>query len=302
MVLKMVYYRQDSLVKENSITNCPDNYVVVDIETTGLDAVKDEIIEISAIKYRMNRRVDEFITLVKPQGEISSFITGLTGISDETVADAPTIQEAICQMVNFLGEDIIIGYNVGFDIGFLSYKLEECYGITLNNDYVDVMRLAKEKLPFLGRLKQTDVAKYFSISTEGAHRAANDCFVCNQCYQKLKQLSVPYYQLPPVQKELQLTAAAAQQMPFTGKHLVLLGVPDGLYVKNLLAVIEELGGCVDTQLTETLDMVIVGTGDAAVYQSAELAQVVNWKNQGAVIAILKDEIFVKSLRSRGWII
>lgn len=64
MVLKIVYYRQESIVKGNSLTNCLDNYVVVDIETIGLDAVKDEIIEISAVKYRMNRRVDEFITLV----------------------------------------------------------------------------------------------------------------------------------------------------------------------------------------------------------------------------------------------
>ena len=82
---------------------------------------------------------------------------------------------------------------------------------------------------------------------------------------------------------------------------VLLGVPDGLYSKNLLSVIEALGSCVDEQLTENVDMVIVGTADAAVYQSAELAQAVNWKNQGAALAVLKDEIFVKSLRSCGWI-
>lgn len=82
---------------------------------------------------------------------------------------------------------------------------------------------------------------------------------------------------------------------------VLLGVPDGLYSKNLLSVIEALGSCVDEQLTETVYMVIVGTADAAVYQSVELAQAVNWKNQGAALAVLKDEIFVKSLRSCGWI-
>ena len=297
----MVYCRQDLLVQGKSLANCPDNYVVVDIETTGLDAVNDEITEIAVVKYRMNRRVDELVTLVKPQEKISSFITGLTGISDATVADAPPIQEVILAVKNFIGDDIIVGYNVTFDLSFLSCKLEECCGLALNNDYVDVMQLAKKKLPFLGRVKQIDVAKYFSIATEGAHRAANDCLVCNQCYQKLKQLAVPYYQLPPVQIELQITAAAEQQKPFTGKHLVFLGVPNNFYIKNLLAIIREMGGCIDAPLSEATDMVIVGTGDAAVYKNTELVKAVAWKNQGAELTILKDDVFVKALHSRDWL-
>ena len=296
----MTYQRHEAL-GGNVLLACPDNYIILDIETTGLSPLKDEITEISAIKYRNNRKVDEFITLVKPEGEISPFITRLTGISNETVAAAPAIDEVILAFADFVGEDILIGHNVSFDISFLSHKLEECRGLGLANDYVDVMRLSKEKLPFLGNPKQIVLAKYFSIPTEGSHRASVDCDICNQCYQKLKQLYVPGYQLPPQVRQLTATEAALASQPFAGKRLALLGVLDGLDCKNMLQLLQSLGAEVENSITAALDMVIVGTGDESVCTSEEMAQLIELKNQGATTAMLKDGVFVKSLRSRGWI-
>ncbi|MGM9583533.1 MAG: exonuclease domain-containing protein [Phascolarctobacterium sp.] len=293
--------RQDSLVSGNSLLECPDNYIVVDIETTGLSPLRDEITEISAIKYRNNRKVDEFVTLVKPEVEISPFITKLTGISNETVAHAPAISEVILAFSQFIGEDILIGHNVAFDISFLSAKLESSYGLGLHNDYVDVMRLSKEKLPFLGNPKQIVLAKYFSIAVEGSHRAAVDCHICNQCYQKLKQLFIPGYQLPPAIKLLTATEAAMTAQPFTGKQVALLGVLDGLDSKNLVALLQALGAQITDEPNTNVDMVIVGTGDASICTSPEMTQLIQLKNQGATLAMLKDHVFVKSLRSRGWI-
>ena len=175
----------------------PDDYTVLDIETTGLSPQNDYITEISAIKYRNNRRVDEFSSLVKPELSIPYYITRLTGINDAMVADAPAIDEVILSFMDFLADDIIAGYNVAFDLSFIAENLAGHYAKRLANDYVDVMKLAQNELPFLGRYKQTAVAEYFNIATAGAHRALVDCNICNGCYQKLKELAVADYHLPP---------------------------------------------------------------------------------------------------------
>lgn len=179
----------------------PDDYTVLDIETTGLSPQNDYITEISAIKYRNNRRVDEFSSLVKPELSIPYYITRLTGIDDAMVADAPAIDEVILSFMDFLADDIIAGYNVAFDLSFIAENLAGYYAKRLANDYVDVMKLAQNELPFLGRYKQTAVAEYFNIATAGAHRALVDCGICNGCYQKLKELAVADYHLPPQQRE-----------------------------------------------------------------------------------------------------
>ena len=98
----------------------PDDYTVLDIETTGLSPQNDYITEISAIKYRNNRRVDEFSSLVKPELSIPYYITRLTGINDAMVADAPAIDEVILSFMDFLADDIIAGYNIGFDLSFIA--------------------------------------------------------------------------------------------------------------------------------------------------------------------------------------
>ena len=99
---------------------------------------------------------------------------------------------------------IIAGYNVAFDLSFIAENLAGYYAKRLANDYVDVMKLAQNELPFLGRYKQTAVAEYFNIATAGAHRALVDCNICNGCYQKLKELAVADYHLPPQQRELEI--------------------------------------------------------------------------------------------------
>ena len=105
------------------------------------------------------------------------------------------VTAALQGFIDFIGEDIVVGYNVPFDLAFLTIASERYLLRSIFNDYIDVMQIAMEKLPFLGRTKQIVVAKYFGIGTEGSHRALNDCEICNGCYQKLKELSVPLYSL-----------------------------------------------------------------------------------------------------------
>ena len=261
----------------------------------------DYITEISAIKYRNNRRVDEFSSLVKPELSIPYYITRLTGINDAMVADAPAIDEVILSFMDFLADDIIAGYNVAFDLSFIAENLAGYYAKRLANDYVDVMKLAQNELPFLGRYKQTAVAEYFNIAIAGAHRALVDCNICNGCYQKLKELAVADYRLPPQQRELVLAHSSSSLKPLADRNIVLLGSFDGLYLKNLQEILTALGASVAQHVTASADMVIVGTADASVCDGADLQLAVSMKNVGKNIYILKEDVFCQSVLDKGWL-
>ena len=293
--------KKDRYIDGKLLIAYPDDYTVLDIETTGLNPQNDYITEISAIKYRNNRRVDEFSSLVKPDFSIPYYITRLTGIDDAMVADAPSIDEVIISFMDFLADDIIAGYNVGFDLSFIAENLAGYYAKRLANNYVDVMKLAQNELPFLGRYKQTAVAEYFNIATAGAHRALVDCNICNGCYQKLKELAVADYHLPPQQRELVLAQSASSLKPLADKQIVLLGSFDNLYVKNVWEILTALGASVAQHVTDSADMVIVGTADASVCDGADLQLAISMKNAGKNIYILKEDVFCQSLLAKGWL-
>ena len=87
---------------------------------------------------------------------------------------------------NFVGTDIILGYNVNFDVNFLYDNMVLHLGRPLKNDFMDVLRLTRKALPALYNHKQTTVAAHLGISVEGAHRAEADCIICNAIYNMLK--------------------------------------------------------------------------------------------------------------------
>lgn len=173
--------------KGQSLFAFPFDYTVVDIETNGLSSGVCEIIEVSALKVRGEDIVDSFSSLIKPTEPIGWFITNLTGITNEMVEDAPDAADVLGRFYDFLGDDIIIGHNVHFDVNFLYDKLWLHNGLVLDNDFVDTLRLARKALPHLSNHKQTTIAEYYGISTLGAHRALRDCEICNQCYLNLKR-------------------------------------------------------------------------------------------------------------------
>ena len=293
--------RFEELVKGKPLLEFPDNYIVIDIETTGLDPVKDCIMEISAVKYRKNRKVDEYVVLISIDRRVPLHITELTGITNEMLEGALDITSALQGFIDFVGEDILVGYNVPFDLAFLTTASERYLLRGIFNDYVDVMQIAMEKLPFLGRAKQIVVAKYFGISTEGSHRALNDCEICNGCFQKLKELSVPLYNMPDKQVLLEVLPDAQVNKPFLGKKFLFMGCLYKWYIKNLSDVVEKLGGIVCSDAYSLPDIVVVGTADQAVLESKEFLRLIELKASGGELALLKDGSFVKGLIDRGFV-
>lgn len=178
----------ERIYKGKSIYAFPQDYTVVDIETTGFTAKSCEIIEISAIKVRKDAPVDTFSSLINPKRKIDGFITSLTGITDDMVQNAPDINSVLQDFDLFLGNDIIIGYNVNFDVNFLYDKFIKHLNRPLTNSFVDVLRFARKGLKNIPNHKQTTVAEYFGIDVYGAHRALKDCEICLECYYRLKPL------------------------------------------------------------------------------------------------------------------
>ena len=186
-MLKKEEKKIQTKVNSNSL-KFVDDYVLVDIETTGLSPVNDEIIEIGAIKVKDNIIVNEYNQLIKINRRLSPFITNLTGITDDMLKQGKLPTVVFKEFVDFIEDDVIIGHNVNFDFGFLSDKCRRYINYNLQNDCIDTMYLAKKLVPNSINYKLGTLANYFNVSYEGAHRGLKDVEITYEVYNCLRRL------------------------------------------------------------------------------------------------------------------
>ena len=166
-----------------------ENYVVFDLETTGLSPARDEIIEIAGIKVRDGSVEEEFSTLVNPGIPIPWAASRVNGITDAMVKNAPYLAEALGAFLDFVGEAVLVGHNIhSFDLPFVYTGAAKTLDRQIANNYVDTLYLAKSCLPQLRHYKLTDLSEYFGFETEGAHRALADCRMNQKCYEALLKI------------------------------------------------------------------------------------------------------------------
>jgi len=156
-------------------------FVAIDVETTGLSPLYNELIEISAIKYEGAKKLDTFSTLIKPKKEVSSTITNLTGITNKMLEDAPTIEKVMPELIEFIGDNPIVAHNANFDYSFLQNNSNKSF---TNNKVIDTVAISRKMLPNLPNHKLNTVARYIGIQEEGYHRAEFDCECCAKIYMK----------------------------------------------------------------------------------------------------------------------
>lgn len=179
--------------KGESLISLLNDYTVIDLETTGLNPSQDKIIEIGAIKVRNDKIVDRFEALVNPGIEISNFIQKLTGISNQMITDCPDINSVLPQFKSFIGNDILLGHNVTFDINFLYDNYLECFGKPLRNDFIDLLRISRREHKDLPNHKLGTLAGYFNFDYSKAHRATVDCEITNSIYREYKNIVIEKY-------------------------------------------------------------------------------------------------------------
>ena len=214
-------------------TEYVSDYVVFDLETTGISCKNDSIIEISAVKVINGQVIDTFSTLVNPMRPIPYGATAVNGITDAMVKDEPTIKQVLPEFISFIGDMVLVGHNIaGFDMKFIWREAEELLGITVSNDYIDTLQMSRKRLPQLSSHKLVDIAAHYNIGTEGAHRALNDCIMNQQCYERLLR-----------EKEPQGTEAG-RKCPRCGNELAIrkgiygqfygcMGFPECRYTENI---------------------------------------------------------------------
>ena len=154
--------------------NLDDTYVVFDIETTGLSKEKEMITEIGAVKVADGKIIDRFSTFVNPQRPISAEITKLTGITDDMVKDAPTIENVLPEFLKFCEDTVLVAHNASFDTGFIRIAAERAGLGELHHTSVDTLELARALLPELNKHKLDIVCEHLGVTLNGHHRAVND--------------------------------------------------------------------------------------------------------------------------------
>lgn len=165
--------------------NYPEDYIVFDTETAGLDPNNNEIIEYSFLKYKDNKLVDKLSSLVKPSNPIPEFITNITHISNEMVKDALPIDEHLESIVEFINGSVIIGHNILFDIKFLesTIKRSPLELDSVNIQYIDTVSLARKSIPDAPNHKLETLKNYLNIDNV-SHRSESDCEVTQIVYMK----------------------------------------------------------------------------------------------------------------------
>jgi ATP-dependent DNA helicase DinG len=157
-----------------------DSIVALDIETTGLEADKDAIIEIGAVRFNGKRVEGEWNSLINPGRRIPPFITQLTGITDQMVLQSPSIKEVIPELAHFCGRLPILGHNVRFDLSFLRRK-----NILSGNEIIDTYDLAAILLPSASRYNLGSLAQQLSVLLPATHRALDDARATRAVYLRL---------------------------------------------------------------------------------------------------------------------
>ncbi len=162
-----------------------DEFVVFDIETTGLSKDNDRITEIGAVKIKDGKITDKFSTFVNPEIHIPEEITDLTGIDDEMVKYAPKIEEVLPEFMEFFGDSVLVAHNAPFDTGFIRAKAEKAGLGVIRNTVVDTLELAKCLYPELKKYKLNLVCDHLGVELKGHHRAVNDAAATAEVFVKM---------------------------------------------------------------------------------------------------------------------
>ncbi|MFQ9515969.1 MAG: PolC-type DNA polymerase III [Eubacterium sp.] len=196
------------------------DYVSVDIETTGIRAKWDKIIEIGALKVRDGKVVDTFSELIDPGVQISSFITGLTGITEEMLSGKPTIEQVLPKFVEFAKGDYLLGHNIMFDYGFLKQNAINL-NIQFDKSGMDTLKIARKTLKGLESRGLEYLCSYYGIKDDNHHRAFNDARVTSQLYMILMEQFGE--EMPGLFEPYQFTYAVKKLQPITERQKKYLG-------------------------------------------------------------------------------
>ena len=209
-------------------------YCVLDLETTGLSFRTEKITEVGIMKVKNGQVIDEFSCFVNPEKPIPQRVVEVTNITDDMVKDAETIAQVFPKILEFVGDSVLVAHNADFDIGFLKHNAKEL-GYTLDNTYIDTLRLAKDLFPDYKKYKLGIIAENLGIKVEVAHRALDDV----DTTVKVFNVMIDMLKEKGVKKLEDIDALAAENVDFKKLqtyHAIILA-KDYVGLKNLYKLI-----------------------------------------------------------------
>ncbi len=217
----------------------PGEYVAFDLETTGLYARRDQIIEIGAVRMRDGQEIDRFQTFVDPGVPLDKRTVELTGITDQMLKGAPKIREILPAFLEFVGDSVLVAHNADFDTTFIRWACRD-QGIPYGLTSVDTLTIAQNLLPQLNKFTLDAVAKHYDLEDFNHHRAGDDALICGKIMGKL----IPLLQQIGVENVQQINAAMAplrpvhRQQGVRCQHIVLFA-KNQTGLRNLYRLISE---------------------------------------------------------------
>ena len=191
--MKVIYGMEGYLVDDaakaifgEDDTGFDDEFVVFDIETTGLSAMTCKITEIGAVLVRNGEVLKVFSTFVNPEGHIPEEITELTGITDDMVSDAPSQGDAVKAFIEFVGKRTVVAHNANFDMGFIRRAAENA-GIHFDPPYLDTLSMSRFLNPELKNHKLDTLVDFYRLGDFNHHRACDDAEVTAKIFCKMTE-------------------------------------------------------------------------------------------------------------------
>lgn len=247
-----------------------NTYTVVDIETTGLDSHFDEIIEIAAIQVSNGQEINRFNSLVKPNQEISTFISELTGITNEMVENSPGIDVVLPQFLSFIGTSVLVAHNANFDVNFI-YDFTRLLDLPpLKNDFIDTLRLSRRIFPNWDNHKLQTLVNNLNISDTVEHRALSDCVNTHLCFESMKgyisannlSLDTLWEHYGTMSKRIHAqTDQFDLDSPVYGRVFAFTGTLEKMPRKDAMQLVVNAGGICGDGVTQKTNFLVLGNND-----------------------------------------
>ena len=293
--------------KGHSLLTFPSRYVVLDLETTGLDPQYDDIIEVAAIRIVDGASEGSFSSLVNPGYPIDEFITDLTGITDDMLSSAPSLDSVLPALLSFIGADVVVGHNVNFDINFIYDSCSARSLAPFSNDFVDTMRISRKLFPDERHHRLSDLICRFGIGESVSHRAFSDVEQTDKCYRYLRSYvsdhGFPLNQQPKSWRAGDIVSFADhfdESSPIFGKVFVFTGTLDKMTRKAAMQLVVDRGGVCLDGVRKDVNYLVLGANDYSKIKdgkSNKQKAAEKLRLKGNDIEIISENVFYEMLEA-----
>lgn len=265
--------------KSESLLCFPTDYVILDLETTGHSPDWDDILEIAVLRYKDNNLVSQYTSLLNIGHNVPTVVSQITGITTSMICDAPILSDIMSEIDEIIGDCIIIGHNVSYDINFLNNAYVKYLGKTIKNSFVDTLRLARLLHKDRPHNRLIDLCEIYDLDSSGLHRSIKDCLITKEIYDILKS---EYYEIygtydhlkdnlcPKKQRPSRQIDVASikssteyfdESHPLYGRTVVFTGALERMNRETAMQRVVDKGGFVANSVTRKTNLLVLGNYD-----------------------------------------